>query len=247
MRKFLIIASVLGLFLSMSAESVFAGANIDERGRISVNTSASAEIEPNLAEISFAVKTSDIKSLERAGSMNKEISDKLYSVLNSLIDTKNGDYIKTSGYSANPVYSYINSKKNFERYEVSNNVIVHTKSIENVGKIIDLAIKSGATNVDNLSFTLSDYETQCNDLIFSATQKAKQRASFVAKALDTNLAGISNISSTCSLNNYNVPKLYMAKNMISDTASESTAGSFTSISSGTVKLNANVNASFYVK
>ena len=185
--------------------------------------------------------------MQKATLANKEISDKVYTELKSMIDVKNGDYIKTSDFTANPIYSYTNSKKNFEKYEVSNRVIIHTKSIGKVGKMIDSAILAGATNVDNLSFSVSNYESQCNDLISIATQKALTRANVIAKALSTSIIGLNNISTSCSANNYNPPRFYMAKNMIADVASESVSAGGTTISNGVVKINANVNASFYVK
>ena len=247
MKKSLIMIAVLGLMVGCASLSTEAGTINNERGTISVNTSANTEIAPDVAEISFAVKTSDLKSMQKATLANKEISDKVYAELKSMIDTQKGDYIKTSDFSANPIYSYSNSKKNFEKYEVSNRVIVHTKSIDKVGKMIDNAIAAGATNVDNLSFSVSNYEAQCNDLISIATQKALTRANVIAKALATSVVGLNNISTSCSTNNYNPPRFYMAKNMIADVAAESSATGATTISNGVVKVNANVNASFYVK
>lgn len=247
MKKSLAILAVLALFgasAGLSSEAV----NVNnEKGTISVNTNVNVEIAPDVAEISFAVKTSDLKSMQKATLANKEISDKVFAELKSMIDTKNGEYIKTSDFSANPVYSYQNSKKNFEKYEVSNRVIVHTKSIDKVGNMIDNAIAAGATNVDNLSFSISNYEVQCNDLISIAAKKAKTRAEVIAQSLSTSLLGINNISTSCSTNNYNPPRLYMAKNMIADVAAESAAAGGTSISNGVIKVNATVNASFYVK
>lgn len=247
MKRSLIIVAVLGLFVGCANLSTEAVTVNNEKGSISVNTSADTEIAPDVAEISFAVKTTDLKSMQKATLANKEISDIVYAELKSMIDPKKGDYIKTSDFSASPVYSYVNSKKTFDKYEVSNRVIVHTKSIDKVGKMIDNAINAGATNVDNLSFSLSNYETQCNDLIATATQKALTRANVIARALSTSVVGINNISSSCSTNNYNAPRLYMAKNMIADVAAESASFGSTSISNGVVKVNANVNASFYVK
>ena len=247
MKKYLtslLVLSIIAGSTSLSAQAI----NLEkERGKISVNTSANTEVAPDVAEISFAVQTSDIKSMQKATLENKEISDKVFAQLKSMINTENGDYIKTQDFSAQPVYSYLNSKKIFEKYEVSNRVIVHTKSIDKVGLMIDKAIQTGATNVDNLSFSLSNYESQCNDLISIATKKAKSRADVIASALGTTVDGISNISTSCSTNNYNPPRLYMAKNMISDVAAEMSSGSgATTISNGVVKVNANVNASFFV-
>lgn len=246
MKKILSIAVLLAV---VSTGSVLSGqaANVSERGTISVNTTANTEVAPDVAEISFAVKTTDIKSMQKATVQNKEISDKVFAELKAMINPANGDYIKTSDFSANPMYSYQNSKKIFERYEVSNRVIVHTKSIDKVGAMIDKAIAAGATNVDNLSFSVSNYEAQCNDLIAIATKKAESRAKVVAESLSTNLLGINNISTSCSTSNYNPPRFYMAKNMIADVAAESTIAGSTTISNGVIKVNANVNASFYVK
>lgn len=245
MKRTLVSLTIFSLIFGMTNLACFSANN--EKGIISVNTSASKEVDPDVAEISFAIKTSDVKSLEKASLLNKEISESVFLTLEELIDKKNGDYIKTLGYSANPIYNYVNSKKIFDKYEVSNTVVVHTKSIETLGKMIDLAIKQGATNVSNLSFTLSESESICNSLISSATKKAKTRAEAVAEALGVEIAGVDNINTSCNLNNNNTPRLYMAKNMLADVAGTETAENYTSISIGTVKLHANANASFYVK
>lgn len=247
MKKSLVIMTVLSLFAVSTSLSAQANIINNDKGIISVNTNASIEVAPDVAEISFAIKTSDAKSMQKATLLNKEISDKVLAQLKSMIDVQNGDYIKTSDFSANPIYTYVNSKKTFERYEVSNRVIVHTKSIDKVGTMIDNSIELGATNVDNLSFSLSNYELKCNDLIASATKKAKTRAEVIAQALGTNLDGVSNISTSCGINNSNSPRLYMAKNMIADVASEAAGINSTSISDGVIKINANVNAGFFVK
>ena len=161
---------------------------------------------------------------------------------------KDGDYIKTSNYNAQPVYSQVNSKKIFERYEVTNSITVRTKSIDNLGKMIDEAIEKGATNVSNLNFSISKPEIYCDELLTSATKEAKYRAGVVAKALGTSIDGLANLSTSCSTNSYNAPRLYMAKNLVADLASGASEESIaTNISSGVIKINANVNASFFVK
>lgn len=243
--SFLAITAILSSMITLNTQAAAVGNS--EKGSISVNTSANTEITPDVADISFAVQTSDTKSMQNAALQNKEISDKVLGQLKSMINTQNGDYIKTTDYRANPIYSYNNSKKTFERYEVSNRVIVHTKSIDNVGKMIDNAVKAGATNVDSLTFSLSNYESQCNELLGIATKKAKTRAEAIARSISTSIGGINNITTSCSTNNYTPPRLYMAKNMIADVAEDSAGQGSTSISNGVIKVFANVNASFYVK
>lgn len=250
MKKILLAITILSLFAglaNLSTQAITPDTNKD-KGTISVNTSAEVETAPDVAEITFAIKTSDTKSMQKATVANKEISDKVYSELKSMINPASGDYIKTLNFNAAPVYSYTNSKKNFEKYEVTNSVTVHTKSIDTIGKMIDKAIGLGATNVDSLSFSLSNYESQCDDLIAKATKKAYNRANILAKIMNTSVAGVDNLSTSCSSNGGSQPRLYMAKNMLSaaaDSASESASG--IAISNGVIKIHANVNASFFVK
>lgn len=249
MKKTLLTAVVLGLIAVSAPLSTQAVTQVShDRGYISVNTSANTEVAPDVAEISFAVQTSDTKSMQKATQLNKEASDRVLSVLSSMLNSSNGDYIKTSDFSASPIYTYSGSKRNLDKYEVSNRVIVHTKSLDKIGAMIDKAIEAGATNVDNLNFSLSTYDSQCNDLLGIATKKAQSRAGLLAKNLATTLDGVRTFDVSCNANNYSSPRMYMAKNMLASVADEAASGGTqTSISGGVVKIYANVNASFFVK
>ena len=188
MKKTLLTAAVLGLIAVSAPLSTQAVTQVShDRGYISVSTSANTEVAPDVAEISFAVQTSDTKSMQKATQLNKEASDRVLSVLSSMLNSSNGDYIKTSDFSASPIYTYSGSKRNLDKYEVSNRVIVHTKSLDKIGAMIDKAIEAGATNVDNLNFSLSTYDSQCNDLLGIATKKAQSRAGLLAKNLDSHV------------------------------------------------------------
>ncbi|DAB01259.1 TPA: hypothetical protein CPT96_04695 [Candidatus Gastranaerophilales bacterium HUM_10] len=249
MKKTLLTAVVLGLIAVSAPLSTQAVTQVShDRGYISVSTSANTEVAPDVAEISFAVQTSDTKSMQKATQLNKEASDRVLSVLSSMLNSSNGDYIKTSDFSASPIYTYSGSKRNLDKYEVSNRVIVHTKSLDKIGAMIDKAIEAGATNVDNLNFSLSTYDSQCNDLLGIATKKAQSRAGLLAKNLGTTLDGVRTFDVSCNANNYSSPRMYMAKNMLASVADEAASGGTqTSISGGVVKIYANVNASFFVK
>ena len=245
MKKFLISAIIVGLALGCA--SVQAISESIERGYISVNTSANAELAPDVAEISIAVKTYDNKSMQKATLQNKEISEQVISTLKSMIDTSKGDYIKTADFSATPIYSYSGNKRNFDKYQVSNSVVVHTKSIDKIGTMIDKAIALGATDVNSLNFSVSNYEAQCNDLLTLAAKKASARANAVAKTVPTTLAGIRSMDVSCSTSNSSRPqyKMLMANRaMMMDSEA---AGSSTTIESGVIKVFANVSATYFVK
>lgn len=245
MKKFLISTAIVGLALGCA--SVQAISESIERGYISVNTSANVELAPDVAEISIAVKTYDNKSMQKATLQNKEISEQVISTLKSMIDTSKGDYIKTADFSATPIYSYSGNKRNFDKYQVSNSVVVHTKSIDKIGSMIDKAIALGATDVNSLNFSVSNYEAQCNDLLTLAAKKASARANAVAKTVPTTLSGIRSMDVSCSTSNSSRPqyKMLMANRaMMMDSEA---AGSSTTIESGVIKVFANVSATYFVK
>ncbi len=241
MKKILLGAVLAGL---LAAPAVFAEA---ERGFVSATTTANKELSPDTVEISIAVVTYDNKSMQEATLENKQLSDKLYNAMKSLITPANGDWVKTSDYSAQPVYVYTNNKRNFDKYEVSNRIIVHTKSIDKAGDIIDQAITLGATNIDNLNFTLSTYEKECDGLLTQAAQKTRARAELLAKAAGTMITGTKSISASCNTTGVSQRIMYnmMAKSAMTD--SEAAMGSSTPIATGVIKIYANVNASYFVK
>lgn len=245
MKKFLISAAIVSLALGCA--TVQAISESIERGYISVNTSANAELAPDVAEISIAVKTYDNKSMQKATLQNKEISEQVIATLKSMIDTSKGDYIKTADFSATPIYSYSGNKRNFDKYQVSNSVVVHTKSIDKIGTMIDKSIALGATDVNSLNFSVSNYEAQCNDLLTLAAKKASARANAVAKTVPTTLSGIRSMDVSCSTSNSSRPqyKMLMANRaMMMDSEA---ASSSTTIESGVIKVFANVSATYFVK
>lgn len=250
MKKIVMAVAIMGLAAGLAATTVNAATviNTDERGYISVDTSANTELTPDIVEISIAVRTEDNKSLQKATAENKEISDKVYTAIKSMINASNGDFVKTADFSAIPEYSYSGSKRNFNKYVVSNNIIVHTKNIQKTGDIIDKAIALGATNVNDLNFSISNYDAQCNELLGIATKKARSRADIIAKNASSYVTGIKSMNISCNTNNNNrVQYRLMAKNLSMDSAAGAAPEMATPIQSGVIKLFANVNASFYVK
>ena len=244
MKKIISLFAVMALLLGTQAIADV------ERGYISVNTSANAEIAPDIAEVSIAIVTYDNKSMQKATVQNKEISDKVISTLKSMINTSNGDYIKTANFSASPQYIYKDNKRILDKYQVSNSVIVHTKSIDKVGSMIDKSIALGATNVNSLNFSVSSSEKQCNDLITLASKRAKERVDAALKPLTSTVTGIKSMDVSCSTNNSVRPQYRMMKAnmMMADGAVASAEQeSATIIEQGVVKIYANVNAQYFVK
>ena len=248
MKKYLTAALIAAMTVGfISSGTLKATADAVERGFVSVSTSANTELPPDIVEINIAVQTEDAKSLQKATEENKLISDKVYSELSAMINKQNGDYVKTANFNAAPVYNYKNNKKDLIKYEVSNNVIVHTKNIKDAGKMIDKAIASGATNINDITFSISSYDAQCDELLSIASQKAYKRAGLLASGAGNTLEGIQNISGRCSTSSAMPQYRLLAKNMSMGASADAVAESSSPIQGGVIKLFANLNASYFVK
>ena len=252
MKKYILMSLILGILCLAPCTSLPVNAvdNNVERGYLSVSYTTEKEVSPDTVEFSISIRTNDKKSMQEASAKNKEISNKVYDYLKSNIVTSNGDYIKTSNYSATPVYIYKDSKRIFDKYEVSNNIIVHTKSLDKVASYIDKSIQMGATGVNSLNFSLSNKDGQCADMLSTAGKQVRKRADIVATAVGTSITGVKNIRTSCSLNQRNVNYAYsnrlMAKAVMADGASEIEAPQ-TNIESGNINIYASVDADFFVK
>ena len=251
MKKHLSAVLIAALVIGMANTGTLkATADVIERGFVSVSTTANTELPPDVVEISIAVVTEDNKSLQKATEENKQISDKVYKAMTEMINKQNGDFVKTTNYSAAPVYNYKNNKKELSKYEVSNSIIVHTKSVKDAGKMIDRAIALGATNINDITFSISSYDKQCDELLSLAAKKAYKRAGLLASSAGNTLAGIKNINGSCSTNNVIRPQYRLLAKNASFGASSADASVYESsspIQGGVIKLFANINASYFVK
>lgn len=251
MKKSIVLGIVLSAFvIAPFATNAAPDPQNCQRGFLSTSYSTEKEVSPDTVEFSIAVRTDDKKSMQEASRKNKEISNKVYDYLKSNITSANGDYIKTSNFNATPVYTYNNGKRIFDKYEVSNNIIVHTKSLDKVSSMIDKSISLGATNVNSLNFTLENKDAQCAELLSKAGKQIRSRADIVASSVGTSVTGIKEVRTSCSLNqrrvSYGYANLKMARaNGLADEAAAPQA--VTNIESGNITIYANVDADFYVK
>lgn len=253
MKKIFVASAMLSLMVLAQNSSLPVNAidNSVERGYVSVSYTTEKEVSPDTVEFSIAIRTEDKKSMQEASSKNKEISNKVYEYLKTNIKPANGDYIKTSNYSANPIYVYKDNKRIFDKYEVSNNIIVHTKSLDKISTYIDRAIQMGATGVNSLNFTLSNKDQKCADLLALSGKEVRKRADVVAISVGSSVTGIKSVRTSCSLNQRHSTFAYsnrlLAKAAMADGAAMEVAEPSTNIESGNITIYASVDADFFVK
>ena len=113
MKKLALLMALLMLG-SFSAPAKALTITEKEMGYISVNTSASKEMSPDTARVSFSVETT-AKTSKAASDQNKEITNKLIGALKPLIEIDKKDTIQTSNLNLRPDYSYDKNAVTFVR------------------------------------------------------------------------------------------------------------------------------------
>ena len=248
MKKIVALMLLFG-FAAFSAYAATAPAEQQEKGFISVSAETSDEVESDQAIITFAVEATG-KDMQKATEEINELSTKLSEIVK--IKLLEGDSVKTTSHTVVPIYYQKDKKRVLSGYKATNKMVVTTKNLEQLPSMISLAMTNGATEVSGLSFSLTDYNKKCNELIGVASKRAHDDAVVIAKSVGSNLNGIKMINAHCGTQT----QRHVAGVMMKATANGESAdaavetkskNSVPAIEPGTIKINAYVDASFYVK
>lgn len=216
---------------------------ISETGKITASATESTYVTPDSATVSFTVETTDKNSQKAVAENNKKTTALINAIKASLAQNET---IKTTSYNLRQNYEYNNIlKKNvLSGYALTNTITVKLKDITKTGEIIDIATKNGATNVNNLSFSLEDTNAICKELTQKAVLKAKEEAQTVLAPLGKTIDNISTINYACSSQMRYSP--YRNYAMLKSSGME-TADTSVSIEEGETKVEASVTIVFTIK
>jgi len=221
--------------------------NNSQENTLSVSANASKEVAPDTVEINIEVQTNDSKSMQVAMNQNNEISQKVIDGLRQNINSENGDYLKTSDFRADTLYLYTNNKRTFDKYQVTNTVIVHTSSITKIPEIIEKAISYGATRVSNLNFSVSNYEQYKEELLKTAVKKAEQQATIAANSAGKSIKDIKSINIINNDSAYSRFRNTAVNFKAAGAITEDSAALAPSIEPGIIKIQASVNITYRIK
>ena len=215
-----------------------------EAGYISLNASKTKDVEPNRARISFAVESIEDEA-QVAVTKNNEVSNKIITAIKEITSPET-ETIKTTNFSVRPNYSKtINGTRTIRNYTAINSIVIETKDITKVAKLIDTAIANGANRTDNLSYSYEGDSSECKKLYSIILKELNEQASIIASSSSSTLDGIKHINASCSTNENVVSGRSYAKNAMVDNAMAETIS--TPIEAGKVKIRVYINAEYYVK
>lgn len=165
------------LFLGVSPSL----AQTDTVPLIRVSATGTIDKAAERAVMTFGVETSAATANE-AGRANAVAMDRLLGELRRL-----GSIIaalETSGYSVRPRYDRNDrgSPPTPTGYVVHNNVVVTVDSLTHAGRVIDLALESGANRAYGLSFQVRDPDAAYHEALTEALDQARRQAETLARA-----------------------------------------------------------------
>lgn len=147
---------------------------------ITVTGKGALAVPPDYAELQIGVIT-DAMEVTKAQRENAVIMNRIIQSLLELGIAR--EDIQTEIYNVTPKYDYIEGKQVFRGYEVTNAITVKVKNLNDVGKVIDTAVKNGANQISQIQFKIENENFYYQQALRLALKNAQEKARTIAQSL----------------------------------------------------------------
>ncbi len=194
LTSILLIAALLsGCAGAAFAQTATQAAETNPPRTLNVSGSGKAYLTPDIAYINIGVRTEGAEA-SKAVSENSVLSQKVIDALKELgVEAKD---IQTTNFSIFPQQKYdVEGKPTGEiSYVVENTVYVTVRNLENIGKLLDAAVTSGANQIYGIQFDVADKTAALSEARKGAVENAKIIAEELAGAAGVTLGEVQTIS-----------------------------------------------------
>lgn len=222
--------------LALMAGSILpASAQTAEPGKLQVTGSAVVLGTPDIAYITLGVETESTSAQEAA----RENAEHMTEIITALKELGLGDEaLTTSGYNIYSTNQVVNrgsaEEATITLYRVQNSLTITTRDLEQVGEVVDRAVRAGANQVQGIRFDVEDKQALQLEALKKAVQQARSKALAMAEAAEVELGPLTLL--TESYSSY-AP-------MVTAMAYRLDAAAVTPISPGEVEISATVQLEF---
>lgn len=240
-KKRFMIGCFLILLITMFIVPI-ASANNPEttKGSLQVTGQAVVTGTPDVAFITLGVETSNL-SASIATQENADRMAKVFEALKAL--GLQDEELTTSSYniySSNQILERgTKDEKIVTTYKVQNRLKITTTNLDNVGKIVDVAIDAGANQVQGIQFDIKNKQDMKLQALKNAVTQAKAKAEVMADVAGIHLGGL--VSMNENYGSYAPMVDYGAMTLRADVANMST----TAINPGQIEVSASVSLNFW--
>ena len=236
MKKFTSVLAAALLVFSVAGTNLAAAA---EPNTIAVSGMAEQEVAPDMAYIDVGINVR-ADDAETARTQEAQIASQIRRALLGLAITDN-DLQNTSYYLYQEYKVDRNGVRTADKYVLDSSIKVTVKDLDKLSQVIDNVVEAGATNISNITYALSTQNIIQRQLLATAVENARDKASVVANAgsrtLGNMLSADINSFDGGTIVAYGANKLRSTTNLAED-------GVATKLSPGKIKLNARVQVVF---
>lgn len=236
MKKFTSVLAAALLVFSVAGTNLAAAA---EPNTIAVSGMAEQEVAPDMAYIDVGINVR-VDDAETARTQEAQIASQIRRALLGLAITDN-DLQNTSYYLYQEYKVDRNGVRTADKYVLDSSIKVTVKDLDKLSQVIDNVVEAGATNISNITYSLSTQNIIQRQLLATAVENARDKAAVVANAgsrtLGNMLSADINSFDGGTIVAYGANKLRSTTNLAED-------GVATKLSPGKIKLNARVQVVF---
>lgn len=229
-----------------TAEAGIASGSFSGFGRnvISVNSSETVTVIPDIAEIVYAVRT-EAKDAASCQQKNTEDTAKVIELLKSLGVEETS--IQTSDYYMYPIYNYSGNTQRITGYEASTALTVSKIPIDSLENILSQSVEAGINNIQSITYISSKYDEGYSNALKLAMESAKAKAQALAEAGGCSLGSVvgvrenSNYSEARYTDNALSSKMRSAESLAAEVEDSS------SIMPGEVSVEVNITVEYLIQ
>lgn len=157
-----------------------------------IQTYGEAEVkaEPDLVKVGIGVQTRGSEA-EAAVEENARLANAVIEALKGF--GLSDDEIKTGSYSLYSYREWLDGRPESEGvmiYQATNEIVVTTTRLEEVGEIIDLAVRAGANNINYINFELENPQELHGQALKLAVEQASMKADAIAESAGEKISGL---------------------------------------------------------
>ncbi len=192
MKKKLVFVSLIALLAMVLSSCASAPLNNSNIRTMSVSGRGEVYLIPDIAYINIGTRSQAVDVASALSDNNKQ-AQAISSVLSDMgIDPLD---IQTTAFNVYPFQNYgMDGQPTELVYIVENTVNVKVRELNRLGEILDAVVRSGANQINGISFDVEDRKQAEADARRLAIQDATEKAQELAELAGTELGDLQNIS-----------------------------------------------------
>ena len=191
---------------------------------IVVSATGQASASPDMGYVTYQVVT-ESSGAQDAQQRNQEKSAAIAQAIIALgVEEKD---LVTVDYHLGPVYQYVNNKQTLRAYVCRNTVTVTVREIDKMGAVMEAAVPDNGSQLQSVSFDVSDKTAAYTAALGDGAAKAKSKAEAMAAAGGVTLGEVVTLTDSVSYDPYPIYGATAKQELAADTAAGISAGDLT--------------------